>query len=279
LVEKALRVGQLWDVATYIGLRGEQHIDQGRFAEARQQIDKCTELITHYGFDFARSSELALTAYLLMEQRDLRAALKAVEQYYDQRAEGLFNLLALGSRAKVQVLMGDHAQAELSLASAERIIAELGRVPPFHLRPYLVARLLLAIAQLEQALRTENASGAREAASRARRIGRRAMRTSRKLARMRPETFRLLGRYYWLTGNPAGARQWWELSMREAEQLQVRPELGRTCMDAGRAFSRATDRTLAVSGLDAAALLERAGSLFTEMDLQWDLKQLAQLNG
>ena len=276
-VEEALRFGQLWDVATYIGLLGEQHIDQGRFAEARQQIAKCTELVTQYGFDFAKSSELALTAYLLMEQRDLAAALTATERYHAARSEGLFNLLALGTKAKIHVLMGDHDRAEHALRAAEQLAAPLGLVPPFHQRPYLIARLLLALTQLEQAQRTGDRSGVTDAMRRAGRLSRRVIRTSRKLARMRPEAFRLLGRYHWLIGKPTTAIHWWGRSIQEGERLRVRPELARTCMDAGHALSTAPDSLPAINGLNPGALLERARSLFTEMDLQWDLKRLAAL--
>jgi class 3 adenylate cyclase len=274
LIAEALRYGQLWDVGTFVGIQGEKDIDQGNWTAARQQIAKAAQLVEVYGFDFARSNELALTAYLLLEQRQLDAALYAIERYQAERSERLFHLLALGTKAKIQILMDDRAGATASLNAARAVFAELGQAPPFHQRPYLLARFLFDVSNLERAQTHGHSRTTRAAARAAKKSGRRALAISRKLARMRPETFRYLGEYQWLLGKHLAAVGWWERSIREAERLGSRPDLARGYLEAGRRILHAPASFAAPPGLDARGCLEKARALCVELDLQWDLQQL-----
>ena len=277
LVTEALRYGYLWDVGTYVGLQGEKDIDQGAFAEARRRIEQAARLVTVYGFDFARSNELALTAYLLLEQRRLHEALAAVERYHAERTEPLLNLLALGTKARIQVLLEDHAGAETTLAAAGALAARIGQVPGFHWRPYLLARLALDLVHLEQARRAAKPRQARAAARAARRSGRRALRISRKLARMRPETFCQVARYHWLCGQPRQALRWWQRSLREGSRLGSTPDLARTYLELGRRMLERPAVLGRVDGMDAAACLEKARTLFVGLGIDWELQRFEAL--
>ena len=274
LVTEALRYGYLWDVGTYVGLQGEKDIDQGAFADARKQIEKAAELVTVYSFDFARSNELALTAYLLLEQRHLDGALAAVERYHAERPEPLLNLLALGTKARIQILMDDCSAAEETVGAAEALAARIGQVPGFHQRPYLLARLSLDLVRLERARYAGAPASAKVAARAARRTGRRALSVSRKLARMRPETFRQVGQYYWLCGKPLRAARWWQRSVQEGRRLGTAAELARTYMAVGRRLQERPAALTRIDGIDAPACLEKARAMFTELGLDWDLQRL-----
>jgi tetratricopeptide (TPR) repeat protein len=75
-----------------------------------------------------------------------------------------------------------------------------------------------------------------------------------------PEANRLQGTCEWLRGKPAAARKWWERSLKLAEDLKQRYDLGMTHLEMGRR-------------LDDITHLERAEALFAEIGAEWDLAQ------
>src|SRR5439155_14590661 len=129
LVEEALRHGQAWDVNTYLGLHCEQAIAQGAFDRAAADLDLLRQMADEYGFEFAGSNRHFMPAYMLLEQRQFAQALSALDRYTADRYEEALNLLALGTRARVQILAGDRAGAAVTPSKAEPIASRL--VPPY----------------------------------------------------------------------------------------------------------------------------------------------------
>ncbi len=279
LIDEMLRRGQVWDVDTYCGLDCEKQLDLGNFAAAHQRLAKISEIADTYGYDFARSNEYALSALILLAQRHLPAALDAAQRYYRERSEKLFNLIALSTTAKIHILMGQYVEAEDILRKASGLIDRLGSIPPFYAGAYRVSRFLLDVSELEQALGRGDRAAWRAARTRARHSGTQAVRISGKMARLRTETYRIVGRFHWLHGRGRRAAEWWQKSIAEGERLGARPELARTYAEVGRRLSEQPGRVKHVNGLNAKAYLASARRLFVEMELAWDLAHLAQIGG
>jgi class 3 adenylate cyclase/tetratricopeptide (TPR) repeat protein len=75
-----------------------------------------------------------------------------------------------------------------------------------------------------------------------------------------PEATMLQGRYEWIRGEPSSAREWWEKSIRAAEEMGARYDLGMTHLEMGR---RLKDRVH----------LEHAEAIFAEIGAEFDLAQ------
>jgi tetratricopeptide (TPR) repeat protein len=73
-----------------------------------------------------------------------------------------------------------------------------------------------------------------------------------------PEAMRLQGTYEWLRDKPATAWEWWQRSLRLAEEMGQRYDLGMTHLEAGQ---RSRER----------AHLERAEAIFAEIGAEWNL--------
>src|SRR5262249_20584356 len=87
LLEGGLRRGQLWDVATHLGLEGTKLALQGRFAEAEDRVARIAVIEDRYTYDLASSNRHSVTTSLLLEQRRLAAALRAAETYVVEHEE------------------------------------------------------------------------------------------------------------------------------------------------------------------------------------------------
>ena len=274
LVEQGLRHGELWDVNTYLDLNCARKIRQGAWAEAERLLRKLNELADVYGYDFAASTEHGRRAFLLLEQRRLEEARDAIDVYDAGRYEETLNLWALGIRAKILTLLGDHEGGASTLAKASKMVVHSRQVPTYHLSAYFASRLLLDAARLETLLASGDRTAARVAARQARSSMRRAVRVAPKVATVRPEIYRLAGRVCWLLGRPRQATGWWMRSIDEGERLAAKPELARVYREVGQRMSTAGGNSEGMNGLSPAAFLEKARALFAELRLEWDRAQL-----
>lgn len=75
-----------------------------------------------------------------------------------------------------------------------------------------------------------------------------------------PEAMMLQGRYEWIRGEPSSAREWWEKSIKTAEEMGARYDLGTTHLEMGR---RLKDRDH----------LKQAEAIFAEIGAEFDLAQ------
>jgi tetratricopeptide (TPR) repeat protein len=273
LVEENLRLGQLWNACNYLPLQAKRRVHQGRFAEAAEILERIAKLEDLYAYDLAASNRLAVKMYLRLEQRRLPEALDAATKHYESFHEDLLNLLALGTRSRIELLLGQPQDAEESLIRAGAIVKRLPFLPPFHLSEYLLGQLGLTLDRLETAVARQEGQAASRLRRQARQHARKVLAKAPKVAWQLPETYRLLGRCAWLLQKERRALGSWKRSVEEAERLGMRPELGRTYLEIGRRLTEA-GREGRFGEFDAGACLDRAEKIFRELDLEWDLAQV-----
>lgn len=270
-IDEGLREGRFWEASTYLDLDIHRQIYQGNYEAAWQRIRKLAEIEDLYGHDLAASARLFNTASLHVERREFDDALRALEVYYDEHSEVLFNMIAMGTRARVSALRGDFDAAIQEIARARRFEREAGRVAPFHASYVHSARLLVDVLRLEQAMERGSA-GVRRLARQTRASRRRALATARKVAWRRAEALRLAGREAWLSRRSKEALDWWRQALDCATGLGARPEFARTLVDVARALQE-LDPHMTFMGRDAAGCLAEARRLFEELDLVSDLAE------
>jgi class 3 adenylate cyclase/tetratricopeptide (TPR) repeat protein/ABC-type cobalamin transport system ATPase subunit len=264
LVDENLRLGELWHVINYLPLDAKRRAHQGRFAKAAELLERIVKIGDLYAYDLARSNELAVRMFLEAEQGRLREALATAEAYFEGFEEELFKLLALGTKAKLELLLGERAAAEATLGRAREIARRTRFVPPFHEGAVRLAELRLALARLEDA----RGSGAGRAPGGLRRDARRdaerALACARKAAWQRPEALALAGSCAWLSGRRREALRRWGESVDAAERLGMRPELARTWREIARRLDDAGPGA-SFRGLDAAACRARSAEISREL--------------
>ena len=269
LLEEGLRLGQLWDVAMYLDLDTERRLYRGEFAKVRERIEEIAKIADLYQYDLAKSSAGALTTFLLLERRDLEAALEAADRYYSEHPEDSFHVSALGTKAKALTLLGDLDAAETMLERCTGVIERSGTLLPFHLSSYARSRLMLDVALLE-------AGAKRAVRRRARSSVRQAVRLAGKVSWRRPEVFKLAGHLNWVRGRQRRALGWWRQSLAAGEALGVRPELARIRLEVGLRLAGASGGPGSLDEVSAAELIDRGRAELEALELGWDLEQLAE---
>lgn len=87
----------------------------------------------------------------------------------------------------------------------------------------------------------------------------------------------MTGEYYWLIGKQNKALKWWDKAIKSGEELGARPDLSRTYFEIGKRLPEPNSKTKELNSITAEEYLQKAWTLFEEMDLQWDLDELDKL--
>jgi class 3 adenylate cyclase/tetratricopeptide (TPR) repeat protein len=99
---------------------------------------------------------------------------------------------------------------------------------------------------------------------RARNSYRGVLRSAKVFRQCLPEAMMLQGKYQWIRGKPASARQWWAKSIKTAEEMGARYDLGMTHLEMGRRL-----------GDDEH--LKQAEAIFAEIGADFDLAEARRL--
>ena len=278
LVQESLQYGQLWDVVTYLGTHADMKISTGEFGVARERMEKIAEIRDQYEYELAKSTHYALVMFLALEQGRLEEAVVAADAYYEENPEDLLHVIALGGKAKAQVLLDDRPGAEETLSRCAAIVARAGRgrVPPYQLSNYLRSRFLLDVAELEAAAGGESRVQWRSARKRARESGRAALGVASKCASRRTEIYRLAGVLHWLVGKPGKALEWWRKSIESGQSLGAQPELGRAHAEVARRLGAEGSPIRELDGIDADGYRQSATKILGNLGLEGDLARLSE---
>jgi hypothetical protein len=142
---------------------------------------------------------------------------------------------------------------------------------------YFIARASLDTERLRKAILSNHQTDISEHRKKAVKSIRNAIKNSKKAVLIRPEVSRSTGIYYWLIGKQTKAVKWWKRAIDENTKLGARPNLARIYMEIGRRFLEEKSMHKKLNGISAEEYLEKARSMFHEMDLQWDLDELDKI--
>ncbi len=276
LVEQNLRIGELFYTSGYILIHGYTQIARGKFEASLAWGEKLYEIADYYENDYARASYYWYRTHVLLKFRKLQEALQMAEQgipFTDRTGFRPYYFSLVSFKTSLQVMLGDMRGAEESLRNLEKIKAEINIVPYF-LSTFYLCRVRFDLQELEDAIWNGDKPHAGRAGKSALKTARKLVRNSWRIAADITESYRLMGRYYWLVGNQKKALKAWKRGIKEGERLGARLELSRLYGEVGRRLSEKTSHDQELNGLRARGYLKKAKAMFEEMDLSWDLNDL-----
>ena len=174
-----------------------------------------------------------------------------------------------------QILLGDIEKAAISLKHANTIRHEVVSAP-WQLSVFRRSKLEYHLRRLEKSKGKEGQAGYSEHRRRALKSCKKLLKQTRKVAQHRAEAYRLTGLFYWFIHEQKKACGWWQKAIKEGERLDARLELSRTYFEVGKRLLETESKYKTLNGIKAQAYIEKAEQLFEEMDLQWDLDELAR---
>jgi class 3 adenylate cyclase/tetratricopeptide (TPR) repeat protein len=276
LVDRILRIGEMWDATMHYYWHGLPKIYQGHFDAARLMVTKLSEIAEAYENDIYRLLKYLLNIHLLIECRHIDEATTEANRGLDFVLAKDWHLHALDMhtlKASIHLLAKETEEAGRSLDQADRIRSEVQAVPS-QLSAFYRSQFEYYICRLEDSLRlghTEESSGYRKKAFRA---GKMLIKTSQKVALYRTESYGLMGVYKWLIDDQKGAAKWWRKAISEGDELGARPQLARTYAEMGIRFCAANGGSSAPDVRRAKEHLQKAKQMFRDLGLNHDLEEL-----
>jgi hypothetical protein len=272
-IDEGLRNGRFWEVAVALDIDGECALFRGDHARVEQRLGELALLANDYGNDVALATLRSLGALLEMERGCFDAALERIETYRQEHDDHTYQVVAYGTRARIEILQGRLDAAHASLERGEARIREAGLVPPLHRSFCLAPAYQLDLIELEAAQRAGERRAARRIAARARQSRRRALRVAAKVAARRTEILRCAATHDWLLGRHERAARGYTDAVAVARALDARPELARSCAEIARRLEAepGPDR---LDGRAAAAWRSEAGEILRALGLTQELAAL-----
>ncbi|MFA5078868.1 MAG: hypothetical protein WC541_05215, partial [Dehalococcoidia bacterium] len=280
LIDQGLRQGDLWHTTTYMWHLGLVKAEQGDFDQSREIIEILFQIGETYDYALANLYAYSLKADHLIKRIRASEALAASEQgivYSYERGTENQEMMFLGYKGEAQLLLRQTVESNETLSRAREIYKKQRNGFTSLAATHIVARFLADIHRLQQELCVARPSNDPNIRKNAYRSGKAALGHSRKYAPYRTKVFRLMAEYYWLVGKQGKAFQWFDKSIKEGERLGAQPDLSRTYMEVGKRLQEPQSKFKELNGISAPEYLNKAETLFREMDLQWDLEQLEQV--
>ena len=281
LLNSSLKIGDFWHVPNYLWFSGLAKGEQGDFGYLMEVIDKLNEIGETYENPLSIIHARMLKADYLLKVRNAHKAQEEAElgfTYSQKNSSELHEIMFLGLKVEAHLLAGDMKGALDSISQTKEIYKrQTSVVLPLYVAAYLAARLSVDVNQLEHAICSENSSKVANLQKSAYKAGKAAVNNAKKYAPYRTKILRLQGLYFWLIDKQGKALKWWGRTIEEGERLGARPDLSRTYFEVGKRLLEPKSKHKELNGIDPKGYLEKAETLFREMNLERDLEDLDSL--
>ena len=276
LVNRNLSIGEIFWASQHYHWHGWLKLYQGNLDIPKLLVNKLNDIFKIYENDLCIMLKFLLNTGLLMECRQINEAMIEIKKGIDfgQKIGLGTSLIHMYScKARLHILMGDINQAKKSLDQASKICNEVNTVP-WQLSNFHRANLEYDLYRLNEAIRRDNKAASQRYRKQAEKACKVVLKNSKRVAQNRTDAYRLKGVYCWLCNKQKEALKWWHKSIKEGERLGACLELSRTYCEVGKRLIDTGSKYIELKGSKSEGYLDKAKTMFEEMDLQWDLKEL-----
>lgn len=279
LVDKNVKIGELFYASGYVLIHGYSKINAGYFDISMRLAEKLYDMADTYENDYARAAHYWYKTQVLLKFRKLPEALNVSEEgirFTDKTGFRPYMFSLCAFRAGVLTMLGDAEEANNLMLHLQSIQSEINLVPYF-LTTFYLSQWILELQLLEDFKRSEKKADFIRCRKKTLKTAKKAIKFSRKIAADTTESFKLMGTYNWIVGRQKKAIKFWKKSIRAGEELGARLELSRTFFEIGTRLSEKTSRYKELNGITPRQYISMANELFKEMGLEWDLRSLDRI--
>ena len=279
LINWHLRMGEFFYPIQYIWWNNVLFIPQGNFSTSQWAVQKLSEINETYDNDLAKVMKFVFNTYLLTRCRKFQETMNEAETgiQFTSNTGFLAHLLYLYTfKIRAQFMLGDVSGSQETLELAERIKSQTTNVP-LGIGEFLLTKFILELFQLEEAIKSNDKPAFVIHSTNSYKTGTKALKISEKAVHMKTEVLKQMGVYFWVIGKQRKAMKWWRRAINEGQRLNDRLELSRTYFEVGKRLLEPKSKYKELDGIKAEDYIEKARTMFVEMDLQWDLDELEKL--
>lgn len=270
-INKEIRAGSFWDTTGYNCYSGLAYIETGEYVNFIVMHNMLQEQAENYNSSYAVSLAYRLKANGFYKFRKLDDFIKIEEEGEKQisNTDNLAHLVVFHSiQSLVHLRLGNFNKAEKAISKAKELQEKVSNIPIFH------THYLLAIVHfdLEKILKLKEKEPQYKAmVKEINRNSKKLIAKSKKMIANLTEAYLLRSRIFMFQQKFKKAFKNLQLAIQTGEKYNSRLELSRAYFETGKFLSNPKTKQKQLNSLLGNEYLEKAKTMFEEMDLQWDL--------
>jgi class 3 adenylate cyclase/tetratricopeptide (TPR) repeat protein len=293
LINSNINFGDFYMVVSFIFWCNAISIGRGDFTKMALIENKLHSLYSEYENVFTKVNKFNICAYFLLKTRKLLEGIKEADEGIqfdgDKNEFSLWYIYLHTLKSRMLLYIGNFDEAVASMRIAEDMKSG-AKTATITFGEYLLGQFQLNLYLFEDALKRVDKTSVRHLRNNTISYGRKVLRVSDKFSLIKTETLKFMGVYFWLICKPAISIKWWQKAIEAGEKFDDRLELSRVYFEIGKRLlenpvtpghtpmvKKASAILKKKTGLTPGECLNKAESMFKEMDLQWDLEQIQRI--
>jgi len=273
IFQSALRIGKYWPITVYTLFSGFICTEMGQYDKFMEAVEKLNEISESFDNSHAKAQMYRLSSMGHYRFGRIQQSLQIADEgiSYTNKT-GHYAMLLVTWCAKSLALSISHQviEARNALNEAEIYLKDR-QVVSLYYGAFLIAKIQVELAELRPLIQSEKPN-IKLAGTLFKSINK-LIKLSKKLRSVETEAFRVKAIGCGLLKQHAKAIRYFSLSVMAGERLNHNLELSRTYFELGKFLSDPKTGKIKLNGLTGTDYLEKAKTLFQEMDLQWDLER------
>jgi tetratricopeptide (TPR) repeat protein len=271
--EMSIRVGHFWPLTIYVMYSGMVNIELGRFDALLDNVKKLNDISDTFDNSHAKAQMYRMLVPGYYRFRRLDEAIKLADEGIDYtRKTGHFAMLMVlyCSKSQILTLKGHINEARLAFNEADKLI-EHHKIIMIYYCPYLLANVKLEFEELKSL--SKNDRNYKSKLKQTLKTSDKLISKSKKMIGSLTEAYLIRAKIDKFLNKQKQAFKNLQLAIQTGEKHNGRLELSRAYFETGKFLSDPNNKYKELNGQPASHYLEKAKTMFEEMDLQWDLKE------
>ncbi|MEZ5196727.1 MAG: AAA family ATPase [Bacteroidales bacterium] len=271
--EMGARVGHFWPLTIYVMYSGMVNIELGKFDALLDNVKKLNEISDTFDNSHAKAQMYRMMVPGYYRFRRLDEAIKLADEGIDYtRKTGHFAMLMVlyCSKSQVLTLKGQLNEARLAFNEADKLI-EHHKIITIYYCPYLLAKVKLEFEELKSLSKSDK--NYKSKLKQPLKTSDKLISKSKKMIGSLTEAYLVRAQIDIFLNKQKKAFKNLQLAIQAGEKYNGRLELSRAYFETGKFLSDPKVKYNELNGHPASHYLEKAKTMFNEMDLQWDLEE------
>jgi hypothetical protein len=268
--DTGMQHGQPWPLTILFAFSGMNLIESGNNTQTKYLIKRMADAYEVFDNSFLKAQHFRVKTAYFTKFRKIEEALQestSAIDYLEKTDHISILLLMYCAKSFLSCLSKDFDEAKSNLTKAEKILERFNIA--LYVSTCAITRSYIEIEELKEAITNQSAvlKQKREKLLKTTKI---AIKASKKVAGNYTEALRLRAKSFYLIKKNKSAFSYFQKSIKYAEWLGGKLELARSYFELGKFLSDPEVKYNVLDGHPGAYYLDKAKSMFEEMDLQWD---------
>ena len=271
--DTGIRQGAFWNTTIYIFYTGMIHLELGMYPKVSEMTEKLEELADTFDNSHAKAQKIRFLAIGSIKLRKFENLIGIIDEgiaYIRTTGHEAMLLVVYCIKAQLYIYLGKLGNAGIAITEAEKLVDNHKGVPIYNTQ-YLLAKAKLEFKKLTDIPKTDKnfkftLRGLKNTSDKL-------ISQSKKNRGMLTEVYLVRADISYFLTKYKQAFKYYGLAIDTGEKYKGKLELSRAYFETGKFLLDPNTKQTHLKDLSGNDYLEKAKTMFEEMDLQWDLEE------